>query len=161
MTALEPPPNFTKKGDENRSCKSWKPVSWIPWTAGRIMRTRRSMEVLQICRKRAMVVVVVVVGSKRKNPSHLCKSVPVCLSLFCLLCSSVHRKRRDSPLVSGFIRSSASSLAYSQSDGTHTVHVTIQQLESTHVSPFFVFVLFFSFGVWYNKLNLKLVIKKS
>jgi hypothetical protein len=22
MTALEPPPNFTKKGDENRSCKS-------------------------------------------------------------------------------------------------------------------------------------------
>jgi len=137
MTALETPRNFTKKGDENRSCKSWKPVSWIPWTAGRIMRTRRSMEALQICRRRAMVVVVVVVGSKKKNPTHLCKSVPaslsLSLSLFCLLCSSVHRKRRDSPLVSGFIRSSASSLAYSQSDAPHTVHVTIQQLGFTHV----------------------------
>jgi hypothetical protein len=103
--ALEPPRNCTKKGDENRSCKRWKPVSWIPWTAGRMMRTRRSMEVLQICRKRAMVVivvVVVVVGSKKKNPTHLCKSVPcvsLSLSLFCLLCSSVHRKRRDSRLL--------------------------------------------------------------
>ncbi len=81
MTALETPRNFTKKEDENRSCKSWKPVSWIPWTAGRIMRTRRSMEALQICRRRAMVVVVVVVGSKKKNPTHLCKSVPASLSL--------------------------------------------------------------------------------
>jgi hypothetical protein len=130
------------------------------------MRTRKNMEVLQICRKRAMVVVVV--GSKKKNPTHLCKSVPaslslsLSLSLFCLPCSSVHRKRRDSPLVSGFIRSSASSLAYSQSDGTHTVHVTIQQLGSAHVCQ--LLFLFFSWGgggCWYNKLNLELVIKKS
>jgi len=94
-TALEPPRTFTKKGDENRSCKSWKPVSWIPWTAGRIMRTRKSMEVLQICRKRAMVVVVVV-GSKKKNPTHLCKSVPASLSLsLSLSLSSVFRVRQS------------------------------------------------------------------
>jgi len=96
-TALEPPRTFTKKGDENRSCKSWKPVSWIPWTAGRIMRTRKSMEVLQICRKRAMVVVVVV-GSKKKNPLHTCANL--CLRLFLFLSLSLSLSLLSSVFVS-------------------------------------------------------------
>jgi hypothetical protein len=160
MTALEPPRNFTKKGDENRSCKSWKPVSWIPWTAGRIMRTRRSMEVLQICRKRAMVLVV---EARRRRILHTCANL--CLRLSLSLLSSVFfvSPQKEKGLSSCvrfyqilcFFFGLLPIRRYSYNT-RHNPTATIY----TRVPVSFFFSFFFFFWGWYNNLNLKLVIKE-